>query len=105
MTAGLTVDERSFVLTTIKKQLFSAQTVQVWLFGSRALGSHKKFSDVDLLLEASPPFTDKQRFEIQDAFEESELPYKVDLVMLEDLAEAFRPQIEATRIVLGNLQG
>lgn len=67
----------------------------VWIFGSRARGDHKKFSDVDLLYEfpaqAHPP--SGLVFSVKADLDESRFPFLVDLVAAQDLAESYKDQI------------
>lgn len=49
-----------------------------YAFGSRVTGKHKEFSDLDLCFKT--PIDDKTLFAIMSAFEESDLPFKVDIV-------------------------
>jgi predicted nucleotidyltransferase len=67
--------------------------------GSRATGNHKRFSDVDLLIE-SDDLTGVMLGRIAEAFEESSLPYKVDLVDVRKLAPAYVPSVMASRRIL-----
>ncbi len=50
------------------------------IFGSRATGRARPHSDLDLLLLQPPCLTLAQRAELQDRFERSELPFRVDVV-------------------------
>lgn len=47
---------------------------EVWLFGSRATGTAKKFSDLDLAIIGSTPLTLSQLAQLENDFDESELP-------------------------------
>lgn len=68
---------------------------QVWIFGSRARGDHKKFSDVDLLYEfpsqATPP--SGLIFSVKADLDESRFSFLVDLVTAQDLAESHKDQV------------
>ena len=71
----------SLIKTTIDKHLRGAE---VFLFGSRAKNTNQEFSDIDIAIKCSNlDFTTlaKIRFDL----EESNLPYKIDLVDYEDL--------------------
>ncbi|WNE40721.1 MAG: hypothetical protein mread185_000178 [Mycoplasmataceae bacterium] len=49
-----------------------------YAYGSRAKGTHWKYSDLDLCYQESIP--DHIAFVISEEFKESDLPFKVDLV-------------------------
>ncbi len=68
---------------------------QVAVFGSRATGHARPFSDLDLLFIAPPRLTWAQRGDLRDAFEASALPFSVDLVELAGLAEGMRQRVLA----------
>ena len=69
-------DLRSFL-----KDFFGSEKVKVYLFGSRARGDNTPFSDVDIGLLASKDISDKMTI-LREILEESNFPYKVDLVDL-----------------------
>lgn len=75
---------------------------RIFLFGSRATGSHRKFSDVDLLLTPADPLglPLHKIYEVRTAIEESRFPYKVDLVLEAELAESYRESILSERVEL-----
>jgi uncharacterized protein len=73
---------------------------RVWVFGSRARGDHKKFSDLDVLFEESQPLPMSALSKIKEDLEESVLPIKVDLVDLQHLAESYRPNVLHERIAV-----
>ncbi len=72
----------------------------VWVFGSRAQGTAKNTSDLDLALAGPVALghTDALRLEI--AFEESNLPYTVDLVDLAAVSDSFRQIVERQKTPL-----
>ena len=51
-----------------------------WVFGSRALGTFKDSSDIDLALEG-PHLSMSTIAQIQDQFEQSTFPYNVDVII------------------------
>ncbi len=73
---------------------------EVWAFGSRARGGAKKYSDLDLAVvgEERQPFSLLN--ELAEAFDESDLTIKVDLVDWAATREAFRRIIEKDRVVV-----
>ncbi len=73
----------------------------VWAFGSRATGLHlKPFSDLDLAIAGQ--FKPGERMALLDAFDESLLPIKVDIVELEFVTPDFRQRIEKDLLPLQN---
>ncbi|MBL7689428.1 MAG: nucleotidyltransferase domain-containing protein [Bdellovibrionaceae bacterium] len=62
------------------------------VFGSRAKGTARTLSDLDLVMRISIAPTDIAK--LRAAFEESNLPYKVDLVLLSDLSADFLELVE-----------
>jgi type I restriction enzyme S subunit len=73
---------------------------EVWAFGSRAKGTAKPFSDLDLVILGIQPLTLSTLAELADDFSESDLPFKVDIVDWATTGERFRKVIEAERVVL-----
>jgi predicted nucleotidyltransferase len=53
----------------------------------------RPFSDLDLLVHEPASLTLAQRAALRDAFEASELPFRVDLVALDELATGYRERV------------
>ena len=64
-----------------------------WAFGSRVEGGAKRFSDLDLAVVSAAPLPARQLALLADAFAESDLPIKVDVVDWISANEAFRSRI------------
>ncbi len=73
----------------------------VWVFGSRATGKSKTFSDLDVLYK-KPAKNLPVGFlsQLIERLETSDLPIKVDLVEIDDLAESYRPSVLHDRIAV-----
>lgn len=67
------------------------------VFGSRASGTYRKFSDVDLLIEVVPPFTADQVEKLAESLEESDIPLKFDLVTSESLKPEYATEVRAQK--------
>ena len=74
--------------------------VAVWVFGSRASWATSNSSDLDLALEGDIDHDTILALEM--AFEESSLPYTVDIIDLNQVSDGFRRIIEAQKIPLDN---
>lgn len=71
--------------------------VAVGVFGSRAGGTPKPWSDLDLVLEGDGPLPLALLASLAEAFDESALPWKVDLVDRRAVSAAFGAIIDAGR--------
>lgn len=72
----------------------------VWVFGSRAKNHAKKFSDLDLAIDAKQPLSMQLMAQLAFTFEESLLPYKVDIIDWLTIDEGFRNNIINDRVLL-----
>ncbi|MFA7404074.1 MAG: nucleotidyltransferase domain-containing protein [Pelobacteraceae bacterium] len=63
-------------------------------FGSRVQGNAKPFSDLDLAVMGDASLDFRQLTALKDAFAESNLPFRVDVVDWAATSEAFRGIIE-----------
>ena len=68
---------------------------EIWAFGSRVGGGAKRFSDLDLAVVSAAAMPVRRLALLASAFEESDLPLKVDVVDLQSTAPAFRQRITA----------
>ena len=69
---------------------------EVWAFGSRVKGNPKPFSDLDLALVDNKPIPLDTRASLAEAFSESDLPWKVDLVDWHSISPEFQKIIRAS---------
>ncbi len=76
---------------------------EVWAFGSRAGGgAHppKPWSDLDLAVIGPAPLSLDEQAALSEAFSESDLPWRVDVVDGATLSEAFRERLIAEHLLL-----
>lgn len=100
MKYGLTDSEFSFLSEQLITPLKS-QGALVYLFGSRAKGTHTKFSDIDILYrDPSDAIPNAEIYRLLSHMEESSFPYKIDLVNHAELASSYREDVERTKIQL-----
>ncbi len=74
--------------------------VRVGVFGSRATGHAKPWSDLDLALSGPGPISLVVMAALAEAFEEAPLPWKVDLVDLACASPEFKRVITSSLIPL-----
>jgi predicted nucleotidyltransferase len=68
--------------------------LEVRIFGSRVDGPAKPHSDLDLALMTDQPLPPRTAALLRDAFSESNLPFKVDIIDWAEISEPFRKVIE-----------
>jgi predicted nucleotidyltransferase len=76
------------ILSEILINPLHAAGCKVFIFGSRARGDHRAFSDIDILIDGDAPQSLVNS--IEEQLDDSQLPIRVDLVQLKDLAESYR---------------
>jgi predicted nucleotidyltransferase len=101
MTAKIIIEsEHLQIVENVLKKHLSAQA-KVWAFGSRVKGNVKKFSDLDLAIDAEGnPLSLELLADINYEFEESDLPYKVDIVDWNTISQSFKNLITEDRILI-----
>ena len=92
----ITAEQREKILSLLARHL---PETTAWAYGSRVKQKSHPTSDLDLVVFATP----EQRRQVGDlweAFEESDLPFRVDLFVWDEIPEGFRKRIEAEHVVL-----
>ena len=72
---------------------------EVWAYGSRVKGPARPASDLDLVTFASAGQKEAVS-RLREAFDESPLPFRVDLFVWDKVPEEFRKNIEEARVVM-----
>ena len=93
--------ERRTVVTLLGRYL---PNIEVWAYGSRTNGNAVDASDLDLVALSDAeqePLLDA----IREAFEESDLGFRVDIMGWGALPETFRREIERNHVVLAGRRG
>ncbi len=82
------------VIKAILDKFLKPGTYKAFIFGSRALGTHEKYSDIDLGLytNSGKPIPGHIREYIREALEESDIPYRVDVVDFTEVSEDFKQE-------------
>ena len=96
-TFGLEKDQWQLLSKIALKPLMN-NDAKLWVFGSRAVGKQKKFSDIDILIETKRELPPELLPIIRATLEESDLTIKVDLVLVEDLADSYRKNVDAQKV-------
>ncbi len=73
---------------------------EVRAFGSRASWTAKDYSDLDLAIVGEEPLDRETLSQLQEAFEESDLPMRVDVLDWHAISEGFRKSITSDCVVV-----
>ena len=77
----------------ILEEHLRGHTVDVYLFGSRARGDQRVWSDVDIAVDPQGPMPEETLVNLRGALEESSVPLFVDVVDLRRVTPAFRNRV------------
>jgi predicted nucleotidyltransferase len=90
-------------LETVKRILAAhAPQAEVRAFGSRATRTAKNYSDLDLAIVGERKLTLGEMSRLREAFEESDLPFRVDVLDWHAISPEFRRVIEQGYEVIQN---
>ena len=92
----ITTEDRKTVLALLRRHL---PGTAAWAYGSRVKWTSTPKSDLDLVVFATPAQR-RQVGDLREAFEESNLPFRVDLFVWEEVPVEFRERIEAEHAAL-----
>ena len=92
---GLSPENWSIVQDLLIRPLRDMRAT-IFVFGSRARGDYKPFSDLDILVEGD--IVPSLLSSISERLEESNLPIRVDLVLAQELADSYRSNVERDKV-------
>ena len=95
---NLDAEHRQTVVALLSRYL---PNTTVWAYGSRVKWTSHPASDLDLVAFAKPEQAARVA-ELREAFDESNLPFRVDLFVWDDVPKGFRRRIKAEHVVLAD---
>jgi predicted nucleotidyltransferase len=100
MTRALDLTAAAFTVLSqvLRRELPPA--VRVWAFGSRVVGGARRFSDLDLALEAAERIDPGVLARLRTTLSESDLTIKVDVVDMAAVDPDFRRIVDAQKVAL-----
>ena len=91
----ISTGQRKTILALLGRHL---PNTTAWVYGSRAKWTSHPQSDLDMVVFARLEQA-RRVSDLREAFEESNLPFRVDLFVWDEVPESFRKQIEADHVV------
>lgn len=86
---GLEEKYMNFLYALLKKYI-PEENANFYVFGSRAKGIYKDYSDIDVAIDLFGKKIETSTVEkIKSAFENSTFPYEVDVIDLNSISESF----------------
>lgn len=76
-------------------EYFAGYNVKVYLIGSRAKGTARKTSDIDIALLPLEPLENGVVADLRELLEESTIPFTVDIIDLSEADYEFRDRVLA----------
>ena len=92
----ITDEERRIVLALLEQYL---PGTAVWAYGSRVKWTSRLQSDLDLVVFSRPAQRDRVGA-LREAFDESNLSFRVDLFVWDEVPDRFRQQIQTEHVVV-----
>ncbi len=87
------------ILKNILSQHIDPKEYSIFIFGSRATGKSEKYSDIDIGIEGDP-LSVKTLIALEEAFEESDIPFRIDIVDFSTVTDKFNNVAKQHTIVL-----
>lgn len=91
---GLEESQIDFIKNILQKYVKNSDA-KFYIFGSRAKGCFKEYSDVDIAIDSND-FDDDIKLKIEAEFENSTFPYEVDVINLKTVSDNFKIYIAET---------
>ena len=92
----ITAEQRRTILALLDRHL---PDTQAWVYGSRVKWTSRPQSDLDLVVFATPEQR-RQVGDLREALGESDLPFRVDLFVWDEVPEPFRKEIENDHVAV-----
>jgi len=84
---GLEEKYLNYILDILSKNIPNSA---YYIFGSRAKGNYKEYSDIDIAVKSSDKIPSDTMSKVMLEFENSTLPYEVDVVDLDSIKPDFK---------------
>lgn len=91
------IKEYKIKIIRVLKALFPG--VKIYLYGSRARGLHREWSDIDLALDGGHVLERYDLGEAREILEGSRVPYRVQLVDLNAISPEFKEAVKKDLIL------
>ena len=98
----LTANQKKIVLK-VAQDIFNDDSIEFFVFGSRAKNSARKYSDLDLAIKGNDKISINLLQALKYSYSQSDLPFMVDVIDLNSISTEFYHAIESDLILLGKI--
>ncbi|WP_446831660.1 restriction endonuclease subunit S [Candidatus Foliamicus sp.] len=92
----ITPEQQQALLALLRRHL---PDTEAWVYGSRVRGTARPSSDLDMVVFATPE-QKPQVSNLREAYEESNLPFRVDLFVWDEVPDPFKQEIKRKHAAL-----
>ncbi len=92
----ITFKQKELILSLLERFI---PNTEVWVYGSRAKWTARPYSDLDMVAFVEDNQKNKV-FQLKEAFEDSDLPFKVDFFIWDEIPQEFHENIKKEHVVL-----
>ena len=97
MTSAINIRPQDFkIVQNILSNNLPKSGCRIFVFGSRATATAKRASDLDLAIDLGRQMTRIESHTLANQFEDSDLPYRVDVIDLQTVSSDFLALIQDT---------
>jgi len=96
MNSGIDQEIKNKIIAII---LAIIPTTKIYLFGSRARGTYRQWSDIDLALDSGTKLETSDIGEITNLLQASSIPYRVEILDIHYASESMKAAIEKDKIL------
>ena len=92
-------DEFKIIINILKVYIKKGK---VYAFGSRYKNNNRKFSDLDIAIDIGKKLSFEFLTALKEAFEESDLPYRVDIIDYNNISDKFKKIVDNGNEIIYN---
>ncbi len=100
MNKSININPQDLEIVRAILRKYTPADAKIWVFGSRANGTTKPSSDLDIALDYGRKMTKDESNNLYFAFEDSPLPYRVDCIDIKATNPEFLLAIERDKVAM-----
>jgi uncharacterized protein len=86
------------LIKNIINSILQDKNLKIYVFGSRAKGNARQYSDLDVALKSDSKIDVDKINKIKIGLDDTTIPYKIDVIDLNEISDSFKSCIEKSLI-------